>query len=225
MFIKKEAEKLDRNIFEFENVIFDINGTIVNNRRFYRILLAVLIKFGFGTKDNNLFLPTGGIALPCWAKALSRSSSLTKLVLKVDNVFLKILKIIGTRNPEIFPAVDEVLKCLYNENKNIFASTGGNTAVEKKCLEKLGISKYFRLIIGSDIAPKHNHIQYFAKFVDMPVLEFAGKTCSIGDGPAELMIASRYGIYGIGITHTLDKVSLSRVGAKKVVSNFTELLQ
>jgi phosphoglycolate phosphatase-like HAD superfamily hydrolase len=146
------------------------------------------------------------------------------LVLKADKTFLSILKAIDTRNPEMFPAIDEVLERLYAEDKNIFASTGGNTKVEEKYLRELGLSKFFRLIIGSDIASKHNHIEYFAEDVSMSVSEFASKTCSIGDGPTELMIASRFGIYSIGITNTLNEVSLSRVGAKRVVSSFSELL-
>ena len=81
------------------------------------------------------------------------------------------------------------------------------------------------MVIGSDIAPKDRQIGYFAEYLNVSVSEFAKKTCSIGDGPAELMIALRYGIYSIGITNTLNKVSLSRVGAKEVISGFRELLQ
>ncbi|MBU0546928.1 MAG: HAD hydrolase-like protein [Patescibacteria group bacterium] len=214
-----------KSIFDFKYIIFDINGTIINNRRLYRKLLLVLTKLGFCKKDNNLFLPTGGIPLPYWAVKLSHSQILTELVLSVDKGFLRFFKAIGTRNPKTFPNIKEVIKHLYNENVIIFASTGGNTKVETNCLQKLGILKYFSLVVGSDIAPKREHVHYFAKSVDMSVEDFASKTCSVGDGPVELMLALRYGIYSIGITNTMDRNTLIKAGAKEVISDFRELLQ
>ena len=214
------------DILEFSFGIFDVNGTLIDNRVLYRKAIALVVKLGWGVEGRtDLYLPTGGIPLPPVAYQLQQSRGLTWLALKADRSLMKICGLLDRKELRLFEGTQDVLEELYRKEIKLFASTGTDTPTIKKHLEKLNVLRFFTMILGSDKTPESKHFHYFAKHLNLPFKEFTRKTFLVSDGPADLNHASKSGIYSIGITNTLNAELLRRAGARETISDLRELLQ
>jgi len=218
-------KRLKTKILDLEFGIFDIHGTLIDNKQLYRKALLALVKFGLRVRaQSELYLPTGGIPLPCLAKQLCQSRSLTWLAKKTDSNLLKLCTIIDKRKLRLIDEAQETLDQLFKNKIKLFASTGGETHRARNSLQKLGIFGFFTKILGSDQVPKREHFNHFARHLDLPLEEFTRQAFLVSDGPVDLTLATECGIYSIGITNTLSSNFLLEAGATEVISNLRELL-
>lgn len=185
-----------------------------------------MVKLGWGVEGRaNLYLPTGGLPLPTIAYQLRQSRGLTWLALQADRSLMKICGLLDGKELRLFEGTQEVLEELNRKEIKLFASTGTDTPTIKKDLGKLGLLKFFTMILGSDKAPESEHFHCFARHLNLPLKEFTSKTFLISDGPVDLNNASRSGIYSIGITNTLNADFLRKAGAREIISDLRELIK
>jgi len=210
---------------DFKSGIFDVDGTVIDDKQLYRKTISALVKLGLRVRpQSELYLPTGGIPLPRLAKQLCQSHFLTWLAKKTDTNLLKLCTIIDKRELRLIDGAKETLDQLFKNGIKLFASTGGETHKAENSLQKLGMFHFFTKILGSDQAPKKEHFNRFAKYLNLPLKEFARQSFLVSDGPVDLTLAIECGIHSIGITNTLSSNSLLEAGAIEVISNLRELL-
>ena len=126
--------------------------------------------------------------------------------------------------PRLFEGVEELLSQLSQKGIKLFATTGSKTTRATQHLEKAGILSFFTAIAGSEM-PKREHIPYFASQVGLPLEDFAKQAFLISDGPVDLHLAAKYGVYPAGVAQTLEPSLLFKQGAAEIISNLGELLE
>jgi len=215
---------VETKISKFNYGILDVDGTLVDNRKLYRWLLAKILPLGFSVNGTDLYLPTGGLPLPSWAKFLQPIPGLTRFVLVAERGILKLADLLDLSRPKLFEGTEEVLSQLSQKGIKLFATSGSKTQKATRRLEKAGILSFFTAMAGSEM-PKREHIPYFASQVDLPLQDFAKQAFLISDGPVDLHLAVRYGVYPVGVAQTLEPSLLLKQGAEEIVSNLGELLQ
>jgi len=168
-------------ISKFNYGILDVDGTLVDNRKLYRWLLAKILPLGFSVNGTDLYLPTGGLPLPWWAKHLHQLPGLAQLVLATEKVILKLSDLIDRPTPRLFEGTEDVLSQLSQKGIKLFATSGSKTQKATRHLERAGILSLFTAIVGSE-TPKREHIPYFASRVGLSLEEFAKKAFLVSDG-------------------------------------------
>jgi len=123
-----------------------------------------------------------------------------------------------------FPDVEKLIKKLTAENIKLFISSGSNTDEVIFRLKKAEILKYFEIALGGDKIPKsQKHIDFFANFCGLAPQKFASQTFLVSDGPNDMALAQKAGIFTIGITNTVSAAELKLAGANIAISNFKKL--
>jgi phosphoglycolate phosphatase-like HAD superfamily hydrolase len=201
--------------FPVSSVILDLDGTIFDSKKVYRKVLkralnsssdSFLSQFYFSTLEENC------------------SKSILGLREKLDNLIYVFFEQIDVQKPKMFKGAKEFLEKLNESNIKIFASTGSTIGKAERMMKKADIFKFFELVLGREI-PKVKHICFFAKHLNMGVREFSHQAIYIGDEPMDMILAKRFGIYGIGITNTCSSQLLKKFGAEKIINNFKELIE
>jgi phosphoglycolate phosphatase-like HAD superfamily hydrolase len=128
------------------------------------------------------------------------------------------------QNAPLFPGVKKLLKTLHKNGVKNFISSGSNTDEITFRLKKMGILEYFDLVLGAEKIPKsQKHIDIFANFCGLSLQKFASSAFYASDGPNDMTLAQKAGIYAIGITHTVSDAKLKSAGANLTISNFEKL--
>ena len=201
--------------FAVRSVILDIDGSVFDSKKIYRKILKRALNSGPDSFLNQFYFST---------LEENRSKSILGLRERLDNLIYVFFEQIDVRKPKMFKGVREFLEKLNESNIKIFASTGSTIGKAAKMMKKADISQFFELILGREI-PKVKHISFFAKYLNMSVREFSRQAIYIGDEPIDMILAKRFGIYGIGITNTFSSQLLEKFGAEKIVNNFKELIE
>jgi len=210
-------------ISDFKHGIFDVEGTLIDNKRVYRWLVSK-ISLALEPNGSELFLPAGGVPLPGWAKLFRQSQTLTRISLIAERKILTLLDLLDKKDSKLFEGSKEVLFKLKQKGILLFATTGSKTEKAISMLKRAGILEFFTLITGSEL-PKKEHVKLFAQRVNLPLDDFCKKTFLVSDGPVDLNLAAKNKIYGIGFASTFKAEYLFRSGAKQVISNLKELIQ
>ena len=207
--------------------IFDLDGTIIDGMSTYTKVFAGILnrRFGIDTKNSSeYYLNSAGTLIEIQFQ----------YVLKNNNVsFVNIAKLVDeffdTVDKEkflMFEKAEDTIKYLRNKNVLLFISTGSRTDRSKKRLEKFDLLKYFSVILGSSEIPKGpEHIEEFAKSVNLPTEEFSKQAFYCGDGSGDMEIAEMFEIYAIGIAQTVNKKKLFEAGADVVVDKIGDVLK
>ncbi len=201
---------------EIESVILDIDGTLVNSKEFYRRTLKKVLNSNYNFFFRRFYL------------AILKEEHYQKLVLALwEKLNILIYEIFDKleKSPPLFRGVRQFLEKLSENEVKVFASTAGSKSlkVEQK-LEKLGILDFFEKVLGREVA-KAEHAYLFARYLNMDVREFSRHAIYIGDELMDMILAKKFGIYGIGITNTFSDRMLREFGAKMVINNFEELTE
>ena len=213
------------NVSRFRFAVFDIHGTLVDSKHCYRVVLRMFTKLmtRLGLLgDNKLYLPSGGFPLPVFVQRLLRFRPLELLALKLEKIALKLSVSLDTP-PRLFDGVTRTLAKFCEKGIKLFASTGCDTQTTRDSLQRLGIDQFFTLIIGSDEAPKKEHIPLFANHLGLSFKLFTRHAVFVSDGPVDLSLAKESGVYGIGIPNTLPPKLLLKAGAMMVISDLRQL--
>ena len=144
--------------------------------------------------------------------------------MKLDRLIFNLFDLMNGK-AELFPGVKETLEDLSKNGVVLLATTVSRTRKVEQRLKKLGVLKFFNLILGGDVLSKSEHINCFARHLDIDLEKFASQSIVVGDGVDDMWIAGLYGVRRrIGILNTLDRRTLVRAGAEEVITDLRELL-
>ena len=201
-------------MLNFRFAIIDVDGTIFDNKKVYRKILKRVLN-----SNSDSFLSQFYFA----SLEGSRPGSIFWLRKKLNNLTYAFFEKIDIKRPKIFKGARKFLEKLNESNIKIFASTGSTIERIKRMMKRAKIFSFFELILGREIL-KAEHICLFAKHLNMDVSEFSRQVIYIGDEPTDMILAKKFGAYGIGITNTFSSRLLREFGAKKIISDFKELI-
>jgi len=153
-------------------------------------------------------------------KCLSVAARLDRLVLEFFNIID-----IDSKGSRLFPGTREVLESLLAEGMELFATTVSQTKKTEERLKNAGILEFFTLVLGEDVLSKSEHVPYFAQHLGSNLRDFAPQSFYLGDSVHDMRLAKLSGLYGIGITNTVDAETLLRAGARGVITEWQELLK
>lgn len=217
---------------KFKFGIFDIDGTIFDNMPLSAdAFCAVLKNFNLPEKDaRKIYLETNGMNLSDQLKLV-----LEKYKKYFDDAVIKTLSekffqirdnSPGWKNSPLFPGIKPLFEKLREAKINIFASTGSNTQETKSRLKTSGILDYFSLVLGDDEIPKgQKHFEKFAKYLKIDKKVFNSRAFFYSDGPSDMAIAKKFGIFAVGVTNTVDASKLKSAEADLTVSSAADLFK
>ena len=195
---------------ESKIVVFDIDGTLLDTQKFLRWILEKCL----GSNSDSFLSQIYFISL---------EENPPKSVLGlINSLTYNLFDRIDSKRPKMFEGAKEFLEQLRENEVKIFGSTRSSSFRMKRILEKLQIFEFFELVLGKEF-PKTKHIPIFANYLKLDINEFSSNALYIGDEIGDMILAERFGLYGIGITNTFSRPVLEKFGAKKTIANFKEL--
>ena len=207
--------------------IFDLDGTIINTMPTYTKVFSEILNKRFEIPVENsrkYYICSAGTSIEIQFQNMLKNSniSFTNTAKLTDKFF----KTVNKEKILLFKKAKDVIKHLYNKNIPLFISTGSRTESTKKKLKEIDLLKYFSVILGSNEIPKGpEHIEEFAKYINLPTEEFAKQTFYCGDGLRDMEIAEMFEIYAIGIAHTVSKKRLIEMGADVAIDKIGDVLE
>lgn len=151
---------------------------------------------------------------------------------KIDSLVDKFWELVSflemARSPDVFPGAIEIIKKLHTNGFCLFLSSGAETGILTRRLKKAGLENCFREALGSEVISKglkdgKAHLYFFARLLGVRFEDFCRKAILVGDWLFDMQTASKFSLYGIGITNTVSGEVLKQAGAKAVVSSFSAL--
>ncbi len=169
----------------FDGFIFDIDGTIAKTNKLifetFRFVSNKYLSKNFTDEDIiKFFGPTEDVILKELMKENYEEARKDYFQYYTENHNLL---------AETFPGIDEILKLIKKENIPTSIYTGKGKDSTRITLDKLGLTKYFDLIVtGDDILdhkPSPEGIEIFIKHFNLN----RDKVLMIGDAPADIIAA------------------------------------
>lgn len=217
---------------KFKFGIFDVDGTLFDNMELCAdAFLEIIKEFNLPEspgKIRKIYLETNGMNLDDQLKFI-----FDRYHIKYDGLLIKNLnkKFFGSRdsskawqNAPLFDKTGSLLKALRENGVKLFISSGSNTDEIIFRLKKAGILEYFELVLGAEKIPKgQKHFENIANFCGLAPQKFASGAFLASDGPNDMAIAKKAGIFAIGITNTVSAGKLKSAGANLVISSIGKL--
>jgi len=211
---------------KFKFGIFDVDGNLVDsmpvyNKTFSRILFR---RFGIPAEESNkYYLTSAGTPLNVQFRYMLENNN--KSIENIEKMVEEFFYTVNQVDYYWYQGAKDLILDLRRKNFTLFVTTGSQTEVTKKKLEKAGMAKHFELILGSsEILKGPGHIKRFVQLVGLPIEEFSKQAFYCGDGPRDMEIAKEFGIYAIGVAQTVSKEKLLEAGADVVVNSIVEVM-
>jgi len=207
-----------RNIFDFEFGIIDVDGTLIDSMPIHGEVFATILNEKTGIPKEaaeKFYRETAGLIIQ---KQFEQILDIYQKWADVSEMVRLFFEEMSKREFKIFPGVKRFLAELHKKRVKLFATSGSKLEDLDKKLRDNGLLSYFKLIMGSDRIPKGvEHIEIFAETCNLPLEEFARRAFYLGDGPTDMKIAKRCGIYAYGIQNTVDAKTLIKAGADEII--------
>ncbi|MFA5746849.1 MAG: HAD hydrolase-like protein [Candidatus Paceibacterota bacterium] len=208
----------------FKYLITDVDGVIFDRMPVYLSAITEVLKpFGFSKEAiRSYFYGSLGTPVGIQIKGILNRSGFDIGDGQMERMLKEFWAISAGNKTNLFPGVKETLEEMKSQGLFIMASSGSNTDEIGRSFKEHGLPYDFYL--GSDQVLKGDeHIKIFAGNFSLDLADFCRQAIFIGDGTTDMQIASRNGIFGIGITNTIPAEDLLSAGAKAVISNISEL--
>jgi phosphoglycolate phosphatase-like HAD superfamily hydrolase len=193
-------------------VVFDLDGTILDDLNHISEVAADVISTSFGTPPEEArihYLATTGLPFEAQLSQLYPDVPAPERH-RVALVFhrRKATEAYGTAHP--FPEISRVLKRLSLEKWTLAISTGAEKEIADLLLEREGIRYWFEAVLGAGQGTKREHLaEYRRRFPDVPVF-------LIGDSRFDMEAASSVpGVTALGRASSLPGWSLTPKDLKK----------
>ena len=160
-----------------EFLAFDLDGTVLDSAEAIAITTNdTLSKFGFPFIDSVYIKSTIGRPI---SEVFSKVTSDNKVLEEMLLCFRELLATNSHENTSIFPGIIESFESLKNSNIGIAVVTNKSTDLAKRVIKSLGISSYFDLVVGQDLAkpkPAPDMLNLLSKEYELSVLAMCGDT-------------------------------------------------
>ncbi|MDP3057625.1 MAG: HAD family phosphatase [bacterium] len=218
---------------KFKFGIFDVDGALFDNMPLCADAFFEIIKnFNFSEsleEMRKIYLETNGMNLNDQFKLFFDKNGVKyddALITKLNKNFFSLRdNSLEWQNAPLFAGTESLIKTLRANGIKNFVSSGSNTDEVIFRLKKAGILEYFELVLGAEKTPKGlEHYAEFAQYCHENIKNFAAKAFLVSDGPNDMALAQKAGIFAIGITNTVSADKLKSAGANLVIKDFNELL-
>ncbi|NOX97295.1 MAG: HAD family hydrolase, partial [Nitrospirae bacterium] len=130
--------------------------------------------------------------------------------------------------PTLFPDVPGAIEQFWQAGYVLIVISSCSPSVVEAKMSKAGISKYFKLMLGTDyrdtgMTKGKEHFKIIRQVLNMNPTQFQIGSALIGDGKHDMTIAKDAGIVAIGRLTGNNADTLKRAGADYLVKDFNEL--
>jgi len=209
--------------------IFDVDGTLIDSMSAYKKAFSGILnrKFGISKEEaDKYYLNSAGTPLDVQFIYMLQKNNKYFETKEVQSMMKEFFDIVDQVDYQFYDGAINLVKELVRKKFTLFVTTGSQTSATKNKLGKADIINCFELILGSSEIPKGpEHIEEFAKSVNLSAEEFSSQAFYCGDGARDMEIAKMFGIYAIGVAQTLSKEKLSEAGADVVVDKIGNVLE
>lgn len=210
-------------------VITDIDGTIIDRMPILRKTFAEMLFRYHGIPQDfsgQYYYDTAGITLAGPNGQLAgilRIYNISFTPEYLEEFVREFIALSHKTKPGLFPGVKEVLDQIKKADKHLLASSGSPTPELSMLFAKHSLPYDF--FLGSDVVRKGDeHIQMLADHFGFLKAEFCEKSLYVGDGPADMELGKRNGIFTLGITTTVSAEKLTAAGADAIITDIRDLL-
>lgn len=215
---------------KFKFGIIDVDGTIFDNMTLCADAFKEITKtFPLPGKEvRKIYIETNGMNLNDQFKLIFEKYKIKYDAALIDRLNKNFFTLRDNwekwQNAPLFPGIESLFKTLRKNGVKLFISSGSNGDETTKRFKKAGILKYFDLILGGEKIPKgREHFNIFANFCGLNSQKFASQAFLISDGPNDMALSQKAGIFAIGITNTISAAKLKSAGANIVISGANKL--
>lgn len=211
---------------KFHFFISDVDGTLLDRMPiFTKAFTDIVARFGVLTDEaERYYLEKNGIPLPQQFQGVLELHGVRTDNVLIQNLVNEFWTQTESKSPKLFPAVRGTLVTIKKLGLKLCFSSGSDTG-SLECIFKT-LALPYNIIMGSDVTPKgDHHIELFAEFCGVSLEEFCGKALYVGDGPADMQLASRNHIFAVGITNTSSVEQLRNAGANELIASFDQVLE
>lgn len=207
-------------------VITDIDGVIFDRMPLWQKVFAEMMLRRYDIPVDvagDHYYDTAGIHLSGQLEILLEAHGIKFTAEEVNALVEEFIQLSRKTEPKLFPGVKEVLAQIKKADRYLLASSGSPTPELAMLFAKHNLPYDF--FLGSDeIRKGDKHIEMLAGYLSLPTNEFCQQTLYIGDGPPDMELGKRNGIFTLGITTTVSAEKLSASGASAIISNIAEIL-
>jgi len=212
----------------FDLVIFDLDGTLIDNR------VAIRKNFNYARElygypplaEDQIYSMIGTPLLEMFEKTLPESDK--HLTPQLVNEYRKRYRSTCHKGVIILDSAIPTLEYLKKEKfKLAVATTKANNEVHI-LLKKIGLYEYFDVISGFKEGMKNKPSPDIVQYIMHTLCIESPKTALVGDTPMDVMTARNAGIYAIAVTSsislgmtTMDKINNAKPDV--VISSLHEL--
>lgn len=208
-------------------VITDIDGTIIDRMPVWQKVFAEMMLWRYNIPADiagNHYYDTAGIHLSGQLEILLKAHGIGFTAEEINALVEEFSQLSHRTEPEVFPGVKEVLEQIKKTGRYLLASSGSPTPELAMLFAKHGLPYDF--FLGSDEVKKGDrHIELLADHFQLSKSDFCKLALYIGDGPPDMEIGKRNGIFTLGITTTVSAEKLSAAGASAIISDIAEILE
>lgn len=210
---------------EYDNYIFDLDGTIINSQKDVFLCFAKAFeKANYKIDKSRLNPDVIGPPLKEIVKLIAPELNDEILINKICKIFRDIYDNDPNENTFVYEGIYKFLKKLKNNNKRVFIATFKPMNPTMMLVKKLNLEEFFDDIYGIDkfgknITKEEMIIDIISKYsLDRT------KTVMIGDAATDVIAAKNAGINGIGVLwgYNSDKSMLIK-NADKVIDKIEEM--
>lgn len=206
--------------------IFDVDGSLVDSMPVYAETFSGILfrMFEISVEESKkYYLISVGTPLDIQFKyILEKNGNSTE---EIEQMVKEFFNTVNQTNYSWYHGAKELIVELCRRGFTLFVTTGSQTSVTEKKLEKAGIANCFKLVLGSsELSKGPEHIKKFAQSTALSVEEFSKQAFYCGDGLRDMEIAKEFDIYAVGVAQTVSKEQLLKSGADVAVDKIEEVI-
>lgn len=207
-------------------VITDVDGVVLDRMPILQSTFVEMMSRHYGIQadfSGKYYYNTAGIPLPGQLEGALKVHNISFTAKEIRDFVEEFILLSRKIEPKLFPGAAEVLRRIKEMDRYLLASSGSFTDELERLFAKYNLPYDF--FLGSDkILKGDKHIELLAAHFSLPTSEFCQKALYIGDGPKDMELGKRNGIYTVGITNTVSAEILLKAGASAIITDLAEIL-
>ncbi|MBE5962050.1 MAG: HAD family hydrolase [Lachnospiraceae bacterium] len=208
----------------YQHILFDLDGTLTDSKEgIFKGFLYALSEFGIAVPDlKQLEAVIGPPIDQSFRQFFGLSEEDTVAAVKIYREYYKET---GLYENEVYPGIEELLKKLKKEEKNLLVATSKPEPFARRILEHFDLAKYFTFIGGSGLKGERNSKTEVIRYA----LKEAGITDTadvvmVGDRKHDMIGAQETNLSSIGVLYGYgDSKELLDAGAGQLAKDTDEL--
>jgi phosphoglycolate phosphatase len=212
-------------------LIFDMDGTLIDSMPQHTAAFSRILHEEYQVPEDfskQEYLNTAGKPVDEQFRHVLRLSghcqpgSVTDLI---DRFWV----LVQESEPTVFPDVPSAVERLWHAGYILVVISGCAPSVVEAKMRKAGVSKYFKLMLGTDygnagMTKGEGHFRFIRDELRLDMLQFQLGSALVGDGEHDMIIAKKAGIVAIGRLTGGNSSALAKAGADYLIKSLDELV-